>query len=47
MLKNMKKYYNSFNGPSGGNKILPGGFCIAGVRKNFVTTDGKIIVCEK
>lgn len=47
MLKNMKKYYNSFKGPGGCNKILPGGFCIAGVRKNFVTTDGKILVCEK
>lgn len=47
MLKNMKKYYNSFSGPVGNNSILPGGFCIPGVRKNFVTTDGKIIVCEK
>lgn len=47
MLKNMKKYYNSFRGTEGGNIILPGGFCIAGVRKNFVTTDGKIVVCEK
>lgn len=47
MLKGMKKYYNSFNGQTGGNTILPGGFCVPGIRKNFVTTDGKIIVCEK
>lgn len=47
MLKGMKKYYNSFSGSFCSNAILPGGFCIPGVRKNFVTTDGKIIVCEK
>lgn len=47
MLKGMKKYYNSFGVPACGNSIFPGGFCIPGVRKNFVTTDGKIIVCEK
>lgn len=47
MIKGMKKYYNSFSGPACSNCILPGGFCIPGVRKNFVTTDGKIIVCEK
>lgn len=47
MLKSMKKYYNSFNASACGNVILPGGFCVPGVRKNFVTTDGKIIVCEK
>ncbi|WP_077610058.1 lachnocin radical SAM maturase [Clostridium sp. Marseille-P2415] len=47
MLKGMKKYYNSFSGPACSNTILPGGFCVPGVRKNFVTTDGKIIVCEK
>ncbi len=47
MLKGMKKYYNSFSGPACSNCILPGGFCIPGVRKDFVTTDGRIIVCEK
>lgn len=47
MLKGMKKYYNSFNGSACSNTILPGGFCIPGVRKDFVTTDGRIIVCEK
>lgn len=47
VLKSMKKYYNSFSQPVGNKLILPGGFCIPGVRKNFVTTDGKIIVCEK
>lgn len=47
MLKGMKKYYNSFGVPACSNIIFPGGFCIPGVRKNFVTTDGKIIVCEK
>ncbi|WP_321835568.1 lachnocin radical SAM maturase [Clostridium butyricum] len=47
MLKGMKKYYNSFSKPACSNCILPGGFCVPGVRKNFVTTDGKIIVCEK
>ncbi|MXP74075.1 radical SAM protein [Lachnospiraceae bacterium WCA-9-b2] len=47
MLMNMKKYYNAFNTSEISNIILPGGFCIPGVRKNFITTDGKIIVCEK
>lgn len=47
MLKGMKKYYNSFSGPDCGSAIFPGGFCIPGIRKDFVTTDGKIIVCEK
>lgn len=47
MLRSMKKYYNSFDVPACGNNIFPGGFCIPGVRKDFVTTDGKIIVCEK
>lgn len=47
MLKGMKKYYNSLSVPAYSNCIFPGGFCIPGVRKNFVTTDGKIIVCEK
>jgi uncharacterized protein len=47
MLKNMKKYYNSFCVETNSNTILPGGFCIPGVRKNLVTTDGKIIICEK
>lgn len=47
MLKSMKKYYNSFNNIPCNNIILPGGFCVPGVRKDFVTTDGRIIVCEK
>lgn len=47
MLKGMKKYYNSFSGTGGSNIIFPGGFCVPGVRKNFITTDGRIIVCEK
>lgn len=47
MLTSMKKYYNAFNTSEISNVILPGGFCIPGVRKNFVTADGKIIVCEK
>ncbi len=47
MLKGMKKYYNSFCGSAGGNRILPGGFCIPGIRKNFVKSDGSIVVCEK
>ncbi|HFH8923729.1 TPA: lachnocin radical SAM maturase [Streptococcus agalactiae] len=47
MLKTMKKYYNAFYNSSGGNLIFPGGFCIPGVRKNFITPEGKILVCEK
>lgn len=47
MLKSMKKYFNSFEESAFNNVILPGGFCIPGIRKNFVTTDGKIILCEK
>lgn len=46
-LTNMKKYHNAFNASEVGSTIFPGGFCIPGVRKNFVTTDGKIIICEK
>lgn len=47
MLTNMKKYYNAFSSSECNSTILPGGFCVPGVRKNYVTTDGKIIVCEK
>ena len=47
LLKNMKKYYNSLGCKTNSNMIFPGGFCIPGLRKNFVTTDGRIIVCEK
>lgn len=47
LLKEMKKYYNSLGTPAYGNAVLPGGFCVPGIRKNFVTTDGDIVVCEK
>ncbi|SCY09280.1 uncharacterized protein SAMN05660668_01384 [Pseudobutyrivibrio sp. AR14] len=47
MMKAMKKYYNAFNSNYASDTILPGGFCIPGIRKNFITTDGKILVCEK
>jgi len=47
MLKSMKKYYNSFHESMCGNIIFPGGFCTPGIRKNFVTANGKIVVCEK
>jgi len=47
LLKSMKKYYNSFCESACSNTIFPGGFCIPGIRKDFVTTDGRIIVCEK
>ena len=46
-LKNMQKYHTLLNNSVFQQDILPGGFCIPGTRKNFVTTDGKIIVCEK
>lgn len=47
LLLNMKKYQNAFNESDASKTIFPGGFCIPGVRKNFITADGKIIVCEK
>ncbi len=47
ILKNMQKYHTLLSAPSFQQYIFPGGFCIPGTRKNFITTDGKIIVCEK
>lgn len=46
-LKNMQKYHVALNCPSFQQDIFHGGFCIPGTRKNFITYDGKIIVCEK
>lgn len=46
-LKNMQKYHNMLSNPSSQIRILPGGFCVPGSRKNFITVDGKIVVCEK
>lgn len=47
MLTSMKKYYNAFSTEPCSSIIFPGGFCVPGLRKNFITADGKIIVCEK
>lgn len=47
ILKNMKKYHDMLNYPFFQQEIFPGGFCIPGTRKNFVTIDGKVVVCEK
>lgn len=47
ILKNMQKYHTSLNNSAFQQDIFPGGFCVPATRKNFVTTDGKIIVCEK
>ena len=47
IMKSMKKYYNTFSSNFVSDTILPGGFCVPGIRKNFITTDGKILVCEK
>ena len=47
LLLNMKKYQNAFNESDVNKTIFPGGFCVPGVRKNFITADGKIIICEK
>lgn len=41
MLTNMKKYYNAFNTSEISNIILPGGFCIPGVRKILLPQMGK------
>lgn len=46
-LKNMQKYHNILNNPLFQNRIFHGGFCMPGSRKNFITVDGKIVVCEK
>ena len=47
LLKSMQKYHDALSSPSWQHHIFPGGFCIPGTRKNFITADGKIIVCEK
>ncbi|MDR1473268.1 MAG: radical SAM protein [Lactobacillales bacterium] len=47
ILKNMQKYHMALKVSVNNRDILPGGFCIPGVRKNFITVDGKIVVCEK
>jgi uncharacterized protein len=47
ILKNIQKYHMELKDSVNNRDILPGSFCIPGVRKNFVTVDGKIIVCEK
>ena len=47
ILKNMQKYHIALNNPGENLDFLPGGFCIPGMRRNFITVDGKIVVCEK
>ena len=46
-LKNMQKYHIALNNPGENLDFLPGGFCVPGMRRNFITVDGKIVVCEK
>lgn len=47
ILTNMRKYHNSLGHKIKTYDVSPGGFCIPGIRKCFVTTDGKITLCEK
>lgn len=46
-INTMQKYFKAFANPVLTEKILPGGFCTPGVRKNFVTADGFLIICER
>lgn len=43
----MQKYHIALNNPGENLDFLPGGFCVPGMRRNFITVDGKIVVCEK
>jgi uncharacterized protein len=47
ILKDVMKFHKSFSKREENLNIFPGGFCLPGVRRNFVTASGKIVVCEK
>ena len=47
VLTIMKNYHDILKHNFNTYDISPGGFCIPGIRKNFITTDGKIVVCER
>ncbi len=46
-INTMQKYFKAFTNPVLTERVLPGGFCTPGVRKNFVATDGFLIICER
>lgn len=47
ILNSMKRYHDGLNNEIKRTEICPCGFCIPGVRKNFISPEGQIIVCEK
>ncbi|MBR1779735.1 MAG: radical SAM protein [Clostridia bacterium] len=47
ILESMKIYHEGLNNEIETTEVCPGGFCIPGIRRNFVTPEGQIIVCER
>ena len=47
ILIGQKKYHNALRYENKSLEISPGSFCIPGIKKNFINTEGKIFVCEK
>lgn len=47
ILNSMKIYHNGFNNEGETTEIYPGDFCIPSVRRNFISPEGKIIICER
>lgn len=43
----LKKYCNLVPNINLDTYVFPGGMCIPGVRRNFIHSDGRIILCEK
>lgn len=46
-LGTLKKYCNLVPNINIDTRAFPGGMCIPGVRRNFIHSDGRIILCEK
>ena len=46
-LSTLKSYHNSIKTEVNTNSIFPGGCCVPGIGRNFITSDGKIILCER
>lgn len=46
-LGTLKKYCNLVPNINFDTNVFPGGMCLPGVRRNFIHSDGRIILCEK
>lgn len=46
-LGTLKKYLNLVPNTNLDVNVFPGGMCLPGVRRNFIHSDGRIILCEK